>query len=544
MRLLGARQVYEEGQLAGKGISATGAASLRTARKTSLLTRAYRGLKTAAKYAFGAIAIGGVFALRSAVDATANLAKTTIGLQRNLGLTANEASRWGAVAESREINTKALTTTFAVLSSKMVEAARKGGALLTPFRQLGIRQAEVTKGSHNFQWGLLRVAKALGDAKGGAQRLTAAKALMGKGFQSVLPLFSEGVKGLKEQLYWSDKYHVTLNGKTTKSVMEFVQAQRESKVAMLGLKVSLATALMPALKDGEDQLQKFIFTLNDPKLSAEQKITRIGKQFERLEDMLIQVITKALPKVAESGGTLGVKLAGAVVKGFLHSGIWGKLVIGAWIFKFLGGFGLLRIIGARMAVALGTMFLETVAPYFAAEAGVEGIGAALSSRMGALKGLFRSKGRILGTAMGTVAGVALVAEIVFAVENAENIAGLSLFKTPKIGSTSIEEEAQYLTGLGYTGISFSSGKSLVAVTPSGKHVTETLEGGKWVEHATGGKHSNRHPGSERGSSKRPSARRQQTARERPIVIHNKTYLDGKLVAANTLHHAEEAAALA
>jgi hypothetical protein len=540
MRMVGAKTVAEEARLAGKGIERVGKgstlqgiASGKAAKKTSLLGRAYGGLKSSAKLAFGAIAVGGVFALRSAITATTSLAKTTSALSRNLGITTQEASRWGAVAEARGIDTKAMQTSFAILSSKFVEAGRKGGTALTLFHQLGITQKELTAHAGKFNWALLRSAKALGEEKGGTVRMTAAKALLGKGYQSILPLFSEGTKGLKEQLHWADKYGVTLSGKTTNQVMEFVNAQRQSKVALLGLKISLATALMPALKAGEGQLQEFIATLNSNKLSGSEKIVKIGKQFEGIEDTLIGVITAALPKVAEQGGMLGVKLAGAVVKGFLHANTFGKLVIGTWVFKFFGGFSALSKLGGKMARALGRKFLETLAPYFAAEAGVEGIGSALASQMGGLKTLFRGKGKILGSAMGAVAGAALIAEIIFAFEESENIAGLSLFNTPKVSKTSIESEAAYLRSqLGYTKIGFDSGKRLHGINQHGERVTWVERGGHWriKKDAEGGKSE--------GPKRRP-----QLHHERPIVIHNKIHLDGKLVAQNTLHHAELSAEL-
>lgn len=244
--------------------------------------------------------------------------------------------------------------TFGTLSTKMVEAGRKGGTALTPFHQLGISQEEVAKGAHDFEWGLLRVAKALGEEEGGAKRSAAAKAVLGKGFSTLLPLFSEGTKGLKEQLHWADKYGVTLSGSTTDGLMEMVQAQRENKVAMLGLQLSLTKALMPAIHAGDDQLHEFIATLNSPNLTAEQKISRISHQFLMLEDDLVHIIEQALPHIAEQGGHLGVALAGAVWHGFTHSNAIGKLVIAAWIFNAFGGQALLRAGALRVGGMIGT----------------------------------------------------------------------------------------------------------------------------------------------------------------------------------------------
>jgi hypothetical protein len=136
--------------------------------------------------------------------------------------------------------------------------------------------------------------------------------------------------------------------------MEMVQAQRENKVAMLGLQLSLTKALMPAIHAGDDQLQEFIATLNSPHLTAEQKISRISHQFLLLEDDLVHIIEQALPHIAEQGGHLGVALAGAVWHGFENSNAMGKVVIAAWIFNAFGGRELMKAGAMRVGGMIGT----------------------------------------------------------------------------------------------------------------------------------------------------------------------------------------------
>lgn len=364
MRLIGARQVAEEGERAGKGVKSVGHGaayagreSERASRKTGVLTRAYGQLGKAARYGIGFLGIGGVFALKSAVENTAELSKTTTGLNRNLGLSVQEGSRWAAVAHARGIATTALNMSFTKMAKSFVEANRKGGTARTALNQLGITQAQTAKGAHDFNYALGLVSKNFGKAHSGPERQAAAMSLLGKGYSTVLPLFAQGNKGLQEQLHWADKYGLTLDGKTNKSLMDMVNAQRESKVAMLGLQVSLTKALLPAIKGGEGQLQEFIATLNDPKMSGEEKIVKIEKQFEDLEETLIKVITAALPKVAESGGKLGLALAGAVWTGFENSNLAGKLVITAWLFKFMGGGGLIKATAGSLGGKIGSALL-------------------------------------------------------------------------------------------------------------------------------------------------------------------------------------------
>lgn len=388
----------------GTATTAAGTAAAVAEKKTSRLSRAYASLGKTARWGIGFLGVGGIFALKSAIDNTEELSKTTVGLTRNFDLQNNVASRWGALAHARDIDSKALGMTFGALSTKLTNAAREGGKALLPFHQLGLTQEDAAKGAHDFGWGIMRVARALGEEEGGAKRAAAAKLLLGKGYATVLPLFSEGTKGLKEQLHWADEYGVTLSGHTNEAIMEMVTAQRESKVATLGLQIALTKALMPAIEGGEHELQKFIKTLNDPKLTDDQKFHRIEQQFLGIENTLIDIVSAALPRVAEHGGELGVKLAGAVWNGFQNSDLAGKLVITAWLLNFMGGAGLIKNTAGTAGKWIAWGLFSTLMPTLAAEFAITGsLGLMIKARWMAM-GKLSSR----AFAVGVVAGIALL----------------------------------------------------------------------------------------------------------------------------------------
>ena len=569
LRLYGAREVESGTKKAaagvsslGKGTTAYGRTSAYAEKKTSRLSRAYHAMGTAAKYAIGFLGVTGIFALRSAVEKTEELAKATAGLSRNLGLSANVASRWGAVAQARDIDTKTLTMSFTALSRRVTDAAREGGSAMTPFRMLGLTQADVARGSKDFQWILMRVAEALGEAGGGAKRQAAAQQLLGRGYQTVLPLFSEGTKSLKEQLRWADKYGVTLDGTTNDALMEMVNAQRESKVAMLGLQVALTKALLPAIEGGEEQLQKFIATLNDPKLTTDEKIKRIEQQFLALEDMLVKALADIIPQVAEQGGKLGLNLAGALWDGFRHSNAFGKMVIGWWVFTTLMGRGRMRdlLIGAggRMGGWLGMAVLKAVAPYFAAEVGAEGLGAALAARFAKLRPLMTRWGGRLGLALalgmitfgladpkmraafaeaGKFIGEQFVNGMIWMINKGIEAINDALDKANVFGKLGVDApEIGKIDPVNWTNLTWGD-------------VGQGLNGG-------GGNHTPPHPGAQSHPqghigadgqwhpNKRPIPRSLPSGRGSEIVLHNVIELDGKVVAESTARHAAAAAAAA
>lgn len=364
MKLSGGRAVVSglsetktETEKLGKATSKTSRISHAATGTTSRLTTAFKAMGAHAKLAFGLVGAGSLFAIESAVHNTEELSKTTTNLSKSFGLNVKAASEWGAVAQSREIDARSMSMSFASLSKQMVEAARKGGTLLTPFHQLGLSQEDVAKGAKNFSFGLNETLEALSAMPGGAKKMTAAKTVLGRGYQTLIPLLNESAMGFKEQLHWASEFGDTLDGKTSKTLEGMRIAQIKNKIAMHGLQVSVAEFLTPAIEAGDEQLQNFIKTLNSPNLTAEQKIKRISTQFQGIEADIIKVIERALPAVAEQAGRLGIVAAKSLGSAFLHANVLGKIAIAGYVFKLLGGKSLVlagaKTVGGMMGTSLG-----------------------------------------------------------------------------------------------------------------------------------------------------------------------------------------------
>jgi hypothetical protein len=361
LKLLGGKIVKSELLGVSKETEKLGTATSKTSKVThaatgtaSRLTTAYKKLGSNAKWALGIVGAGALLEIENGIQHTEELSKSTSLLTRSYGLNMKTASAWGAVAQSREIDSKSLSLSFASLSKNMVEASRKGGTLLTPFHQIGLSQENVAKGAKNFNFGLNETLEHLAAMPAGAKKMTAAKTLLGRGYQTLIPLINEGTDGMQEQLDWAEEFGVTLDGKTNKGLEEMILAQRKNKVAMLGLQVSMTKFLQPAINKGDEELQEFIKTLNSPNLTAEQKVERIGKQFAALEGDIIGVIEQALPAVAEHAGKLGLSMAGALWHGFKEANVAGKAAIGLYVFNLLGGRDLVKTGAKKVGGQIGT----------------------------------------------------------------------------------------------------------------------------------------------------------------------------------------------
>lgn len=192
----------------------------------------------------GYLAIG---AAKSAIATTVGLAKTTVALHRNLGLTNQAASEWAASATARGVDTDSLSTSFTSLARNVKAAEGGSKTAVKTFAAMGITQKQLRGTGGDFNKVLALVAQGLGGMEGGARRAAVAQALLGRSSQTTLPIFTQGRKSMQENLELADKYGVTLGGRPLKSLRELQHAQKEMEFAQLGWQVTFATKVAPAL---------------------------------------------------------------------------------------------------------------------------------------------------------------------------------------------------------------------------------------------------------------------------------------------------------
>jgi hypothetical protein len=190
-------------------------------------------------------------------------AKTTISLHKNLGLSVEKASEWAAVARSRDIDTKALNMSFGTLSKNIEGASKAGSSQAQIFDKLGVSQRTVASGDFNAVLG--ETADRLKAMGPGAERTALTMKLFGRGWQTVVPLLRDGSSEMNQQLALARKYGATFHGHTIKSLNEFIQAQRESKIATMGLQIAVGTTLIPVLTKALGVFSRFVHQMRTGK---------------------------------------------------------------------------------------------------------------------------------------------------------------------------------------------------------------------------------------------------------------------------------------
>jgi hypothetical protein len=362
-------------------------------RSTQRSSRATAALGSTLRRA--AIAAGGAAAAylsitqaKAAITTTQELALTTAGLNRNLGLATKEASRWAAVTRARGVDSKTLVMSFTSLS-RAIDGVKTGSeAARRPFESLGITQKDLTSTGGDFQKQILLVADALGEAEGSAGRQAAAAKLLGRGYRDILPLFYDGAEGLREQLKWADEFGAAMGKDTVSAMMDFTTAQRRGRVAVMGLQIAFAKFATPAITEAINGLGDLAAILNSPGLTKTEKVARLQEEFGRLQHRILAVLTDLAPLVANAAGEIGFALARGIGRAFTEANLFGKVAVAALLVRMFGGPKALIAGGAAIGTYVNTGIAASMAKggamnYFAATFGTaRGFGRSFATSTG------------------------------------------------------------------------------------------------------------------------------------------------------------------
>lgn len=277
------REFISGTEAAAKGTANVGTQAELAGKKAQL------GWKGIAKWAAGATVIYGAQRfIRGAVDATTDLAKSTLAVQRVTGMDTQTASEWVGVMKERNISSRQFSVSMTKLS-KVLDAARGGTAKekatiaglnkeIAATRELGGKQApaaltklgaaldkarasgaksremltrlgvpldQITKGS--TQQVLYRLSDAFKSLHDPVQRTALASQLFGRAGYALLPILMKGRQGIDELLNTQKQLGNYLSGKSIKDTQRLIQQQRDLHAAMEGIRVQVGLALVPVL---------------------------------------------------------------------------------------------------------------------------------------------------------------------------------------------------------------------------------------------------------------------------------------------------------
>lgn len=192
-----------------------------------------------------AVAAAGVArVIHLSLDTTEQRARDALRVARTTGMSVNRAGEWVQAARVRSVDGEQLNRAFVVLSRQMVAAGQGSTSSLAVFKQLGVPLAAIRAG--DTEQVMRDVSDGLTKARNPAQRAAYAQQLLGRGGQDLLPMLMGGAKGIDEQLAASRRY-VGPIAQAARRIKQLKRQQMNLKMASDGLKIALATDLMPTL---------------------------------------------------------------------------------------------------------------------------------------------------------------------------------------------------------------------------------------------------------------------------------------------------------
>lgn len=253
LKLQGARAFVKDADSASHSLTGIGDSAEKSGEKSK------RGWKGIAKWAAGTAAVYGASRyLHSAVDSTEELAKNTMALSRATGMDTKTSSAWAELLKVRGIDTNRFQIGMLKLS-KTMEAARGGNKKAADaLAKYGVTSDLVAKG--DIQGSISALSDSFATMKNPAEKAALASTAFGKSGLALLPMLSGGSAALEEQIGMVDKYGATI--KDTEGAKEMIARQREMKIAMDGVKITLGTALMPAIEAFAGVLLKVVAALS------------------------------------------------------------------------------------------------------------------------------------------------------------------------------------------------------------------------------------------------------------------------------------------
>lgn len=296
----------------------------------------------------------GISQAKQAITATTDFAKASLTLTKNLDMSARSASSFAAVALARGADARSLGMGFNAIS-RQVEAAKKGTeSAVDLFKGLGVEIDDLR--SKNMDDLLPQIADGMAELGAGTERTATMSKLLGRSYATLGPMLRGGGEALREQMDSAKQLGATFSKLGLKDMEDVIAAQRRMKLAQLGLQVSFTQLLTPAIEGASDKLADLSQILNSDKLTKQQKMHKLGKEFDEIAEKIGDIAAVVLPKLVEQMGEQAPKIAGAFVKGFLNAPIFGQLLLGAWLLSKMGGLGAATTAGRLAGMTFGRAF--------------------------------------------------------------------------------------------------------------------------------------------------------------------------------------------
>jgi hypothetical protein len=260
-----------------------------------------------------AIAGAGLAAVKFAetsVQAFQSVAGDTRMLEKQLGITAEQASVLRAQAEALGVPVDKLSIGFGLFAKHLVA----GDDVL---KQYGIDVVKTADGSIDFQAILGQLSTKFNEMGPGVERTAASMNLFGRSGKSLLPLLSSNSDELARLAKSAKDAGLIMSEDDVQAARALGIAQRQLGESVKGLEVNIGRALVPSLTELADSLTKTMDILRPLLTSAFEGVTRdaviLAEGIENISNKFHDLLG-IIP-----GASDGFKLFGFSITGTFHA---------------------------------------------------------------------------------------------------------------------------------------------------------------------------------------------------------------------------------
>ena len=200
--------------------------------------------------AFAGIAAAKVSAAFSIKDTADELYK----LSQRTGLTVESLSELRYAGELSDVSMGEIGNSLKILANKMQEAAKGSGAAYEAFKAMGISVKDSAGQLKSSEEVLGDVADKFSGYKDGAAKAALANDVFGKSGEKLIPLLNQGRDGMRDSAEEARKLGVVYSSELAKKAEELNDNITRLKFGFEGLKIYLASDVLPTLSNIVSQL--------------------------------------------------------------------------------------------------------------------------------------------------------------------------------------------------------------------------------------------------------------------------------------------------
>ena len=216
-------------------------------KETEQTGQKMKGFSTGAKVAMVAAGAAVVGFAKASVDKFEQVTVESRQVQRALGGTLEQASRWREAAILSGVDATTFTKSAQKLDKTLVGAAQSTTLSAKMVKTLGFSFQDANGKVKPMGQLLPQIADKFAAMPDGADKTALAMTLFGKAGNSMLPMLSRGSAGIKDLMAQSDKFGTTLNGGAIDALSKSREDSRAFTAALDGLKVQIGAQLLPIL---------------------------------------------------------------------------------------------------------------------------------------------------------------------------------------------------------------------------------------------------------------------------------------------------------